>query len=45
MKVKSSFDVVCMACDEICYFAWQRDKANFDRLVCKCGRTNIEIRY
>lgn len=45
MKVKSSFDIVCMACDEICNFAWRRDEANWDRLVCKCGRTNIEIRY
>jgi hypothetical protein len=45
MKIKPSFDIVCIACDEICFLLWERDEANYDRIACKCGRTNIEIRY
>lgn len=45
MKIKPSFDIVCMGCDEICFLLWEKDDCNFDRLVCNCGKTNIEIRY
>jgi hypothetical protein len=45
MMIENSFDIICISCGEICETLWLPDHANWHRIICKCGKTNIEFRY